>query len=499
MALELVPIGTILAVLTNQVLKTAQAAKDVLIGKECFKVLSKHLFDIEPVLKELQLQKLNDSQAAKQALENLEEDVKKANNLVERYKNCARFYLLFKCRHIVKEVEEVTRDIGRSLAALSLANTEVLAGISDQVNRLQNEMQRVEFEASQSQIKIVDKLNQGINDAKLDQDFANDMLEEIAMAVGVPVEPSEISKELKNLRKEKEETANRKERAEAFFLEQVIELLSRADAAKILSKLKSIMSRGLSQTVMVDPVNLCTDTTCERAAIKAWFDRGERTDPETGDLLGDFTLRPNLRLRQSIEEWREINYCLKIRSSKEKLLSGVDLSVEAALIQMQDLIRENSINKDWITIGGLTAIIVSILGSSHNKDVKRNILITLKYVVEGHARNKEKVVEFKGLDHIIPCLGRDSSISKAAVELLYELLQDKSGWNVSVCRKLSQTCSAILFLVTLLKGPVKESAEKAEKILMKLCDEDEENISRAARADWYKPLIDRIIRDGLCY
>lgn len=104
------------------------------------------------------------------------------------------------------------------------------------------------------------------------------------------------------------------------------------------------------------------------------------------------------------------------------------------------------------------------------------------------------MVEFKGLDHIIPCLGRDSSISKAAVELLYELLQDKSGWNVSVCRKLSQTCSAILFLVTLLKGPVKESAEKAEKILMKLCDEDEENISRAARADWYKPLIDRIIR-----
>lgn len=411
MALELVPIGTILAVLTNQVLKTAQAAKDVLIGKECFKVLSKHLFDIEPVLKELQLQKLNDSQAAKQALENLEEDVKKANNLVERYKNCARFYLLFKCRHIVKEVEEVTRNIGRSLAALSLANTEVLAGISDQVNRLQNEMQRVEFEASQSQIKIVDKLNQGINDAKLDQDFANDMLEEIAMAVGVPVEPSEISKELKNLRKEKEETANRKERAEAFFLEQVIELLSRADAAKDFEQVKEhyvqraqVIERydcsreditplktficPISQTVMVDPVNLCTDTTCERAAIKAWFDRGERTDPETGDLLGDFTLRPNLRLRQSIEEWREINYCLKIRSSKEKLLSGVDLSVEAALIQMQDLIRENSINKDWITIGGLTAIIVSILGSSHNKDVKRNILITLKYVVEGHARNK---------------------------------------------------------------------------------------------------------------
>lgn len=104
------------------------------------------------------------------------------------------------------------------------------------------------------------------------------------------------------------------------------------------------------------------------------------------------------------------------------------------------------------------------------------------------------MVESQGLDHIILCLGRDLSTSKAAVELLYELLQDKSGWNVTFCRKLSQTSGAILFLVTLLKGPVRKSAEKAEQILMKLCEEDEENIFRAARADWYKPLIDRIIQ-----
>lgn len=57
MAMELVPIGTILAVVTNQVMKTAQAAKDIVIEKDSFKVLSKYLFDIEPVLKELQLKK----------------------------------------------------------------------------------------------------------------------------------------------------------------------------------------------------------------------------------------------------------------------------------------------------------------------------------------------------------------------------------------------------------------------------------------------------------
>ncbi|PPR84424.1 hypothetical protein GOBAR_AA36292 [Gossypium barbadense] len=517
MAMELIPIGTILALVTNQVMKTAQAAKDVVIEKESFKVLSKHLFDIEPVLKELQLRQLNDSPAARLALEALEADVKKANNLVEKYKNRGRFYLLVKCRHIVHEVQEVTRDIGRSLAAFSIANTEVLSGISDQVNRLQSEMQKVEFKTSHSQLQIVDKLSQGLRDQKRDQCFANDMLEEIARAVGVPVEPSEISKELASFRREIEEAGNRKERAEVLFLEQVIELLSQADAARDHEEMKKqyfqraqVIERydtqkeyipplkpfkcRISGEVMVDPVSLCTGTTCERAAIEAWFDCGKKTDPDTGDVLEDSSLRSNLPLRQSIEEWRELNYCLKIRACQAKLSSGVDLKVEEALNQMQELIRENSINKDWISIGGLTDRIISILGSSHNREVRKKILITLKDMVEGHARNKEKVIEHQGFDYIVPCLGRDRSISMAAVELLYELLQDRSKWNVSFCCQLSQQSSAILFLVTLLKGPVRESADYAEKILNKLFDVDEENISRAAKSGWYKPLIDHIVQ-----
>ncbi|TYG55313.1 hypothetical protein ES288_D09G262600v1 [Gossypium darwinii] len=484
MAMELIPIGTILALVTNQVMKTAQAAKDIVIEKESFKVLSKHLFDIEPLLKELQLRQLNDSPAARLALEALEADVKKANTLVEKYKNRGRFYLLVKCRHIVHEVQEVTRDIGRSLAAFSIADTEVLSGISDQVNRLQSEMQKVEFKTSHSQLQIVDKLNQGLRDQKRDQCFANDMLEEIARAVGVPVEPSEISKELASFRREIEEAGNRKERAEVLFLEQVIELLSQADTARDFEEMKKqyfqraqVIQRydtqkeyipplkpfkcRISGEVMVDPVSLCTGTTCERAAIEAWFDCGKKTDPDTGDA---------------------------------KLSSGVDLKVEEALNQMQELIRENSINKDWISIGGLTDKINSILGSSHNREVRKKILITLKDMVEGHARNKEKVIEHQGFDYIVPCLGRDRSISMAAVELLYELLQDRSKWNESFCCQLSQQSSAILFLVTLLKGPVRESADHAEKILNKLFDVDEENISRAAKSGWYKPLIDRIVQ-----
>ncbi|KAK6780953.1 hypothetical protein RDI58_023137 [Solanum bulbocastanum] len=512
---ELVPIGTILAVISSQVMKTAQAANDVVFEKESFKVLGNYLLDIEPVLKELQLQKLNDSPAARQALESIEADLKKANDLVEKYKNRARFYLLVKCRSIVKEVQEVTRDIGKSLAALSLVNMEVLSGISEEVNRLQNEMQRANFEASQSRLQIVNKLNQGLSDQIHDQEFANNILKEIARAAGVPVEPAEITKELDNFKKEKEEAAYRKERAEVLFLNQVIELLSRADAARNSEEVKSQYFQRVSiiegydpreeyiqpfkaficcitGIIMVDPVSLCTGTACERASIQAWFDSGEKTDPQTGEELQDLSIRPNLQLRQLIQEWKELNYCIIIRACKGKLLSGVDASIEEALAQMQELMKANWINKEWVTIGGLTEIVISKLGMLHNGYLQDKVMITLKDVVDGHARNKDVFVENQGFENVVACFGKNYATSTAAIELIYEVLQDQSSWNLPYCQKLSQQSNSILLLVSFIKNQASPSAEKAEQILAKLCDEEEENIVKAAREGWYGPLIDTL-------
>lgn len=510
--MDFVPIGTLLAVLTTEVIKTARAAQDVAFEKESFKVLSNHLYDIEPVLKELQLKELNDSLAARKALEFLDVNVKRAQSLVDKYTNRSRFYLLLKCRYIVKEVQDVTRDIGKSLADLPLANTEVLLGISTQVKRLHNEMQTAEFESSLSQLQIVDKLTQGITDTRLDP---NEILKEIAKAVGVPVDPSEISKELESFRKEKEEAEVRKERAEAFFFEQVIALLSQADAARDYDEVRKqyfqrlqVVERSYANVeyiepyrsfkccitgcVMVDPVSLCTGTTCEREALEAWFDQGKSSDPQTGELLDDCSYRSNLQLRQSIQEWKEQIFCHKIRNCKSNLLATDGLVLQA-LGEMQDLIRENSINKYWITIGGLTEIIISILGKTDNEDVKREILVTLTNAIEGHSKNKDLLIENEGFEDVISCLECDSSISETAVQLLYELLVERPCWNVSYCRKLSQKYSAIKGLVKLRNRRVIESSDKAVEILMNLCEGDEQCIIKIAEAGWYEPLAKRTI------
>ncbi|GER54779.1 U-box domain-containing protein [Striga asiatica] len=505
---EIVPIGTILAVLSRQIIKTAAAANDILLEHESFGLLSKHLLEIDPILTELQSRHLSDSPAARLALESLESDINKANSIIHKYKNRARFYLLLKCRHIVKQVQHVTREIETSFSALSLASVETLSGISERVKRLQDEVQRAQHETSRSRLEIVDKLepNNG-------PDFANDMLKEIARAVGVRVDPDELD----GFRREKEEAEWRIEKAEVLFLEQVIELLSRADAARdyehvkdqYLQRVKMIERYDskeefiepfkpffccITGNVMVDPVSLCTGTACEREALEAWFERGENKDPETGEIIEDFTYRPNVQLRQSIQEWRELNYCVKIRSCRGKLLSGFESCVVEGLSVVRELVRENSVNRDWVSIGGLTDVVVSMVGSEVNEGVRRLLLMTLKDIVDGHARNKEIFMENKGIEKVVPCLGMDSSISKAALELLHEVLLDKSGWNTTYCRMLSQENELILHLVSLRKTSPDETAKLAEEILLKLCEVDEDVVIRAAKVDWFRPLIDKLIQ-----
>lgn len=109
---------------------------------------------------------------------------------------------------------------------------------------------------------------------------------------------------------------------------------------------------------------------------------GEKTDPETGEILHDFSYRANIQLRQAIQEWRELNYCVKIRRCKENMILDVNSSVEETIEQIRELIRENHINKDWISISGLTDIAVAMLGSTVDGEVKKALLVTLKDIVE---------------------------------------------------------------------------------------------------------------------
>lgn len=511
---ELLPISTLLAVLTTEILETALAAQDVLMEKETFKSLSAYFRNIHPVLTELMTRDMKDSPAARQALDSLQRDIRKARSLVEMCERKSRFYQLVNCRSIVKEAQQVTRDVGKSLALLSLASTEVSIDIRNNVDKLKDQMIHAEYQASQQKLEIVDKIETGIREHKTDQAFLNDLIREIARAVGVPVEDSsEIRKELDYFKREKQEAAERKEREEEAFMAQIIALLSRADAARTPESIREDYKGRrynvnvdeeqppldsfrcpLTKEVMQDPVSVATGQTYERAKIEEWFANGNNWDPITEAVLPDLNLRPNHRIRECIEEWVDRNYCIRIQNARRKLESGDEVKIKKALEVLRDLCNESYKIRHWIAEEQLVAPVVEMLKSS-DKGVKRKSLMALRTIIAENDDNKKQLVDAGGVEHAVRCLARNINVSKLAVALLVELLRSGLPGMPSqapvVLEKLSQEVGAILLLVTLCNGEDAEAAQSAEQILKQLYYKDQ-NVVEMARANWYTPLIERL-------
>jgi hypothetical protein len=107
LVMELVPISALVAFVTTQVLETVVAAQDVFFffERESFRVLSKYLLGIQPVLADLKMRELKDAEATRKALDTLSQEVKAAKSLVVSCKTKPRFWLLVNCRTIVKEAQ----------------------------------------------------------------------------------------------------------------------------------------------------------------------------------------------------------------------------------------------------------------------------------------------------------------------------------------------------------------------------------------------------------
>ncbi|KAJ0611733.1 putative U box domain, armadillo-like helical, Zinc finger, RING/FYVE/PHD-type [Helianthus annuus] len=59
----------------------------------------------------------------------------------------------------------------------------------------------------------------------------------------------------------------------------------------------------LSKEIMTDPVIICTGKTYDRVSIQKWLSGGNRTCPETGQVLSHTVLTPNHLVRDMIAQW----------------------------------------------------------------------------------------------------------------------------------------------------------------------------------------------------
>lgn len=401
----LAPISEVLARLLVQAAKTVLAAKDVLIERESFTELSRYLERLRPILGELSEKSVQDTPAMRTALESIEQQLQMAKQLMANCSGKSRFYLLMQCRTIVKQIQDVTQELGRCLSLIPMATLDVSIETRLETEKLMKVMEEAHFKAAVAEEEIIDRIENGIRDRQMDSDFANDLLLQIARAVGVSAEPHTLKQELLEFRKEKEETLLRKSQAEAVQLEQIIALLSRADAATTQTekcdvyKKKRDIGGGhqlpplhsffcpITRDVMGEPVEIASGQTFERSAILTWFRSGNRMCPITKAELSSLDVKPNQALRQSIEEWRERNIAICISTTGPRLQSGREQDVLDALRELQRLSDEKSQHRFWIASEGLIPVLIDLLNTGQ-RSVRSKTLATLKSLCINNDGNK---------------------------------------------------------------------------------------------------------------
>ncbi|MCO5582336.1 hypothetical protein L7F22_036230 [Adiantum nelumboides] len=506
MLLELIPISTLLTLLTTQILETAVAAHDVLVEKETFRLLTNFFMDIHPLLSELVKRNLSDSPAARQALESLQNDVKRARGLVELCTHRSKIYLLLHCRKIVQEAEQISCDAEKSLSLLSLAIAEAAEDVRDNVDKLRQRMLDVEFQTSERKLLIVEKIETDLRQRRSDEVAMNNLIMDIAAAVGLPSEVAERNKVLESLQMEIEEASADKKKEEVFYMEQILTLLAARTPTHVSFKDRSLDTEfeedepplpsffcPFTKAIMEDPVMIASGNTFERSWIQKWFDSGETTDPISRLPLPNLSLRPNIQLQKIIEEWHGHNLRVQVKKAGRNLESDKITFIKEAVQDLHRYCVEIPKARMWIEKDQLIARIVPLL-RHQDKDLRKSCFVLLQILVAGNDNLKEQLVAAGGVQNIVCCLERES-LSKLALEVLLQLVQkgafEKPHSNAAVCNKLTQTKGAIFLLVTVLHGKDAEASYLAKEILEQLCDEDQ-NIIAMAKANWFSPLIRRL-------
>ncbi|KAH9323755.1 hypothetical protein KI387_018394 [Taxus chinensis] len=440
-------------------------------------------------------------------MDHLEAEVKKTETLLHDIFGRSSLYLLTCCSTLIDQVKNCAKKSG-----VFLENV-ILEGSSDALKFHVSEAKQL-IEKGMPKLESKDHiLCNSFEDGALDSivsdySLSSNLAEQIADSLRIPLDGDAFSTELAKLKVERTEAVELRGKVHSLYLEQFIVLLEKAITSKrkpvrIDSYDKVDSSHGRSNThrdipmlplqsficpitkdVMRDPVQIASGQTYERAAIERWFDEGHTRCP-TGVELKNCKMKPNFALKQSIAEWRERNYNIRLENANE-LLNNLEENEEEQLKAVQDLqalCEEDSLNKYKVANKNLIPRLVKLTKSSSKLAAKA--FSTLAILAKDNTENQGIMAENGIIDLIVHCLARQKEEAPQSVYLM-RLLSE----NQDIAEKIGHARNAVLFLVTLIQE--EEFAENVGSILENLPKSDNDVITMA-EANIMNPLVSRLI------
>lgn len=460
------------------------------------------LRNLAQVMKELQ-KDLETMPVEYTALEmnQLEDAVENSEKLLHGISGRSSLYLLTCCTTLLAHVKNCAAE-----SKLFLENV-ILEGSSDALKLRVSEAKQL-LEKGMPKLESKDQiLCNSFEDGALDSivsdySLSNKLAELIADSLRIALDSDAFSAELAKLKVERTEAVELRGKVHSLYLEQFIVLLEKAIASKrkpvrmeSYEKVDSIHRDipmlplqsficPITKDVMRDPVQIASGQTYERSAIERWFADGHNRCP-TGVELKNCKMKPNFALKQSIAEWRDRNYHIRLENANE-LLNNPESNEEEQLKAVQDLqalCEEESLNKYKVANKNLIPRLMKLTKSSSMLAVKA--FSTLAVLAKDNSDSQGIMVENGIIDLIVHCLARQKEAAPQAVYLM-RLLSENQG----TAEKISHARNAVLFLVTLIQE--EEFAGNVGSILENLPKSDNDVITMA-EANIMRPLVSRLV------
>lgn len=342
------------AAILSSIDETKKIVNDVVINKANFLVMAIHLAELKPLLEDLiEQRELLDLSDTKVALFKLAIIAEKAFDLTKRSAVRSRIYLVYKSGQHLQSIKDLTKDLIDCLNVFPVAFSTTLQRY---VTELRSKLESSAFFLDPGLEQLARALAFGVDKCQTDEPYATSLLRSIAEFLHVPLS---AAAELKVELEDDLSTAERENRvSELQVLTDLCQLLRPAavlaDVRRLASQrffplsperspIPSSFVCPITKQVMQEPVMILeAGYTYEKSAIAEWFDRGNRTCPDTGKELDSLEIVPNLNLRQAMEEFFERRGQETLILAIEKINTDNAMDHEEAVHLIKSLIDADS-------------------------------------------------------------------------------------------------------------------------------------------------------------
>lgn len=357
----------------RQVIKLVSETKDVTVEKKSFQEFSRSISELNILLSTIDSRKIEaarGSQSTKASLETLNSHLKRACDIIQKYKSRSRFQLLLNSHKVLLQMQDVAKDIANAISFLQLVNLDIALNLKTKMDQIINNLTRIEFKSALATDSIASEINNSISQNSHSKENAQKFLVKIAEVTGAKINSSMVREELALLKQEKEELELQKNQAEALHISQLMQLLY---STKIITREHDEETSTyhhqypfdsfvcpLCNKIMTDPVVISCGHSFERTAIQEHLRLGEKHCPKCKQEVTSSELTPNLMLRSTIEEWKKKDMELKFQAAVPGIKSNDHDRKKEALEDLQRLM-ENPQYAVRVAEEGLTLKFIEIL------------------------------------------------------------------------------------------------------------------------------------------